>query len=67
MRTCVDCGEDLVPSTRRVRVFRALEENTPLRVAADECPMCGQIVPADGAVEAALSDNDADIHEPVAC
>jgi hypothetical protein len=43
----------MVPSTRRMRVFGAVDE-TPLRVPADECPTCGEMVPADGAVECAL-------------
>ena len=43
----------LVPSSRRIRVFGAMEV-TPLSVDADECPTCGQTVPAEGAVEDTL-------------
>ena len=57
MRACSKCGSDLVPSSRRIRVFSAMEQVKQLRVEADECPACGQTVPAEGAVEAALRSN----------
>jgi hypothetical protein len=58
MRAC-SCGEKMVPSTRRIRVFGAVDE-TPLRVPADECRICGRMVPSDGAVEHALGDPGAE-------
>jgi hypothetical protein len=54
MRTCSTCGDELVPSSRRIRVFSSMEDVRQLRVEADECPACGQTVPAEGAVEKAL-------------
>ena len=64
MRTCHACGEDMVPSTRCIRVFGAME--APLRVDASECSNCGQLVPAEGAVENALRSFDAPTLAPAA-
>ena len=54
MRTCRECDEEMIPSTRSIRVFSAQERTTPLRVEASECPKCGRMAPLDGAVENAL-------------
>ena len=59
METCRDCGAGLRPSQTRVRVFSTLKEASPVRVEADECPCCGHLFPADGAVEMALARRDA--------
>jgi hypothetical protein len=53
----------MVPSTRCIRVFGAVEEQ-PLRVDASECSNCGQLVPAEGAVENALRSFDMPTQAP---
>jgi hypothetical protein len=59
MRTCLECGEEMRPSSSRMRVFSAMAEATALRVQADECPICETMVPSQGAVEEALRRRDA--------
>jgi len=59
METCRDCGAGLRPSHTRMRVFSTLTAASPVRVAADECPACGRLFPAEGAVELALAARDA--------
>ena len=59
METCRDCGVALRHSQTHMRVFSTLIEASPVRVEADECPHCGRLFPADGAVESALARRDA--------
>ena len=42
-----------------MRVFSTLKEASPVRVEAVECPECGRLFPAEGAVEDALARRDA--------
>jgi hypothetical protein len=47
-----------------MRVFSTLKHASPVKVAADECPACGRLYPADGAVEKALALREAPTVRP---
>jgi hypothetical protein len=65
MKSCRECGSALRPSQSRMRVFSMTERSAPMNVPADECPLCGRLSPAEGAIEVAQAQRAAVTVRPV--
>jgi hypothetical protein len=57
MTICTECGEQMRPSSARIRVYGARE--SAIRVDVHECPACGRSVPAPRAIEEAMARHEA--------